>query len=122
MTDINWSPNVNKKVLRDGNDWGEPETIIEDKTRSGKQKRRLYASSTKREFKVAFNFNMSEYSNFRNWFKTVLKKGMYSFNFPMIDSIDKSVMKEYRIKVGGFPRYQNVNGQIVKCTMTWEEE
>ena len=121
MTDIEWADGVNKKVLRDGNDWGEPETIIEDKTRSGKQKRRLYASCSKREFKVAFNFNMTEYTNFRNWFETTLKKGMYSFNFPQIDSLDKTVTKEYRIKVGGFPRYNNTSGKNIKCTMTWEE-
>lgn len=121
MTDINWSPYVNKTLLRDGASWSEPETMIEDKTRSGKQKRRMFHSMEKRTFTVAFNFTLEEYNYFRTWFTDVLKKGMYSFNFPQIDNIDKTVMKEYRIKAGGYPKYSNKTGQWINCTMTWEE-
>ena len=122
MTAINWDfENVNTKVLRNGTDWSEPVTIIEDKTRSGKVKRRLAFSSEKRKFQVAFTFTVTEYNAFREWFDVVLRKGMYSFNFPQIDSTDKTQMKEYRISKDGFPKYSNESGKLLKCSMTWEE-
>lgn len=113
---------MNTRVLRSGSDWEEPETVIEDATRSGKQKRRLAYSSGKRVFNVAFNFTAAEYEAFRNWFTVSLRRGIHTFMFPQIDSPDKSRMREYRIKVGGFPKYQNTTGKSIRCTMTWEEE
>lgn len=118
---VSWDSGVNTKVLRNGTDWSEPDTIIEDKTRSGKQKRRLYASNEKRLFQVAFNFNMTEYANWITWFNNSIKRGMYSFDFPKIDSLDKTVMQEYRISKSGYPKYSNDSGKIIKCSMTWEE-
>ena len=119
---VSWSSEVNQKVLRNGNGWEEPETVIEDKTRSGKQKRRLYSSSEKRTFQVSFNFNMDEYNAFRTWVKYSIRKGALSFEFPQIDSTDKTVMAEYRMKKGGFPKYSNESGTVINCKMVWEEE
>lgn len=118
---VNWDSNVNTRVMRNGTDWSEPETIIEDKTRSGKPKRRLAFSSERRKFNVAFKFNTDEYSAFRTWFVDYLRKGMNSFNFPKVDSLDKTVMQEYLIAKGGFPKYSNESGKIIRCTMIWEE-
>ena len=118
---VNWDSNVNTRVLRIGTDWNEPETIIEDKTRSGKPKRRLAYSSEPRKFNVAFKFTTSEYDSFRTWFRDYLRKGMNSFNFPKVDSVDKTTMQEYQIAKGGFPKYSNESGKIIKCTMVWEE-
>ncbi len=119
---VDWSVYVNKKVLRDGTDWGEAEKIIEDKTRSGKVKRRFAYSCEKRKFSVAFKFTMIEYNAFRDWFENDLHCGMNSFSFPKIDSLDKSIMKVYKICKGGFPKYSNQSGKIMKCSMTWEEQ
>ena len=118
---VSWDSNVNQKVLRSGTGWEEPVTIIEDKTRSGKVKRRFAHSCENRTFSVAFNFTLDEYDDFRTWFETTTRCGMYSFYFPQIDGIDKTVLKEYRITKNGFPKYSNESGKIIKCSMTWEE-
>ncbi len=118
---VQWDSRINQKVLRDGTSWEEPETVIEDTTRSGKQKRRLYASMTKRQFTVSFNFTLEEYGYFREWYTTYLRQGAFSFEFPQLDSDDNTQLKEYRIKKGGFPKYSNKSGKIIACSMTWEE-
>ena len=120
MTEINWSPYVNTTVYRDGADWQEPVKIIEDRTRSGKQKRRYYASNTKRTFNIKMKFSMVEYEAFRNWFENTIRSGMYSFMFPQIDSISKP-LKEYRISASGFPKYSNITADKIQCTMVLEE-
>ena len=119
---VSWDSNVNTKVLRNGTDWGEAEKIIEDKTRSGKVKRRFAYSCEKRKFNVSFKFTMAEYLAFREWFEEDIHGGMYTFSFPKIDSLDKTVMQDYKISKGGFPKYSNESGKIIKCSMTWEEQ
>ena len=116
----NWSPNVNTKVLKDSASWSEPVAIIEDTTRSGKVKRRLAYSMEKRSFEVGFNFTYDEYSAFRTWFTDTILQGSLSFLFPQIDNADRA-LKEYRISKSGFPKYTNISGKIIKCTMVWEE-
>ena len=115
----NWCSGVNIKVLRNS-DWQEPVKIIEDKTRSGKQKRRYYASNSKRLFNVTMRFTLSEYELFRTWYEEDIKCGMYSFLFPKIDSSTKP-LTEYRISQSGTPKYQNISGDIIECGMVWEE-
>ena len=115
-----WASGVNQKILRDGAGWDNPTNFIEDTTRSGKRKRRLYATQKKKVYQIRMNFPHSEYVTFDAWFETTLKHGLYSFYFP---AIDKSINgnKIYRFTKDGAPRYTNPSGKIVGCTMIWEE-
>lgn len=116
----NWASNVNQRILRDGAGWDSPANFIEDATRSGKRKRRLYATQQKRVYQIKMNFTHTEYVTFDTWFQSTLKYGLYPFYFP---AIDKSVNtnKVYRFTKDGAPRYTNPSGKIVSCSMVWEE-
>lgn len=118
-TDIYWHSSLPKKVLRNST-WSEIEGFISDKTRSGKTKRRMYASKEKRPFNVEFQFTLQEYKTFSSWYKNSILFGAKSFMFPRIDS-DNGEYIEYRIAAGGAPNYSNPSGDIVRCTMKWEE-
>ena len=116
-----WAVGVNTKVLRDGTSWGEFAGFISDDTRSGKVKRRLAHSQTKRIFNVAINMTKTEYDLFHTWYVNDLSYGLYAFNFPKIDSEDKSILRPYRFTSDGAPQYSNTGGKIIKVTMQWEE-
>lgn len=103
--------------------WGEISGFIEDKTRSGKVKRRLATTQAKRQFSVKMNFSYEQYVSFRNWYQNNIKYGLKSFGFPNLDKVghDTEDIKEYRFVSSGSPKYSNPSGKIVQCTMTWEE-
>lgn len=117
----NWATGVNQKILRDGASWGNPVSFIEDETRSGKRKRRLYASQQKKTFSIKMNFTSAEYVIFDDWFLNTLKGGLYSFYFPQIDGVGTKTTKVYRFTKDGVPQYSNPSGKIVSATMKWEE-
>lgn len=116
-----WASGVNQNILRDGASWNTPANFIEDETRSGKRKRRLYATQSKRIWTITMHFTHTEYTTFDTWFKNDLKYGLYPFYFP---AVDKSVNsnKVYRFTPDGEPQYTNPSGKIVRCTMKWEEQ
>lgn len=116
----NWASGVNPRILRDGSDWGSPTNFIEDETRSGKRKRRLYATQVKKTYSIKMHFTHTEYVTFDSWFNSDLQQGLYPFYFP---AIDKSISgnKIYRFTVDGSPKYSNPSGNYVSCTMKWEE-
>lgn len=117
-----WADGVNKRVLRDGADWQETSGFIEDETRSGKRKRRLYATQSKREFSLKMRFSLAEYNLFRSWYVGTLKYGFHSFSFPQVDSVEKKTMKTYRFTSDGAPKYSNPDGKIIEASMKWEEQ
>lgn len=115
-----WASGVPQKVLRDNAGWDSPANFIEDATRSGKRKRRLYATQQKRVYQIKMNFKHSEYLIFDNWFQNELKWGLYPFYFPCIDK-SSNTTKVYRFTKDGAPKYTNPSGKIVGCSMVWEE-
>lgn len=122
MADVKgWPSDVNKRILRDGTQWDNPTQFIEDETRSGKRKRRLYATQSKKSFSVKMRFTENEYHIFETWFEDILYSGLYSFNFPMIDSSGKTVSKIYRFTSDGAPQYSNPSGKYIDVSMKWEE-
>lgn len=121
MTIVEWNENVNQKVRRSGTSWNEPTSFIEDETRSGKMKRRLSKSYSKREFSVKMRFSLTEYRYFRGWFENTLKRGVYAFHFPKIDSDNPSEISVYRFTSEGVPSYENSAGKIIDVSMKWEE-
>ena len=120
MANIQWATGVNQNILREGAGWNSPANFIEDETRSGKRKRRLYATQRKRTYSIKMKFPHSEYVIFDNWFNSTLKFGLYPFEFPCIDKATQG-NKLYRFTVDGEPKYDNPSGKIVACTMIWEE-
>lgn len=116
-----WPSGVNQRILRDGTSWSSPAQFIEDETRSGKRKRRLYASQTKKTFSVKMRFTLSEYKIFDAWFEGNLKSGLYSFYFPQIDASGSTTTKIYRFTADGEPQYSNPSGNYIDATMKWEE-
>lgn len=116
-----WATGVNTRVLRDGSNWTETVGFIEDKTMSGKRKRRLAYYSEKRPFTVKMRFTFDEYLIFRNWYENVLKKGFFSFYFPKIDEPSSNTLGRYRFVADGKPQFSNPSGKLVDATMKWEE-
>ena len=112
-----WATGVNQIVRREST-WGEIQGFISDPTLSGKQKRRMSHSMAKRPFQISMLFTYNEYVNFSAWYQTTIKFGTLSFAFPKIDG---SGTGEYRFAEGGEPQYSNESGQLIKCTMAWEE-
>ena len=121
MANIQWASGVNQRVMRDGAGWSSPANFIEDETRSGKRKRRQYATQSKRVYSVRMNFTHTEYVAFDAWFKSTLKDGLYPFEFPCIDKAING-NKLYRFTPDGEPQYSNPSGKIVSCSMKWEEQ
>ena len=112
-----WATGVNQKVRRDTT-WSEIQGFISDPTLSGKQKRRMAHSMAKRPFRVSMLFTYTEYVAFSDWYQDDLKFGTLSFAFPKIDGEGTG---EYRFAEGGEPSYSNESGQMIRCSMTWEE-
>ena len=81
----------------------------------------MYASMAKKPFNVKMYFTYSEYVLFDYWYDNICFKGVNSFAFPQIDSTDKTLEKEYRFVAGSAPKYSNPSGQIIECSMLWEE-
>ena len=80
----------------------------------------LASSMAKRPFTVKMRFTYDEYVAFDTWYNEVCYKGLNSFAFPQIDRIGGSD-KEYRFVAGQAPQYSNVSGNIIDCSMQWEE-
>ena len=74
----------------------------------------------KRKFSVTMHFTEEEYQLFRTWYTSEIFYGALSFLFPSLDAVTKTD-KEYRFAKGGVPKYQNVSGDIIECSMEWEE-
>ena len=117
---IQWDSNVNKRILRDGTSWSNIVGFKSDETRSGKTKRRSYHSQEKRQFSIKMRFTVEEYMYFSNWYKNTIKQGLYAFEFPKIDSISETLVV-YRFTTDGSPQFTNPSGDIIDCTMKWEE-
>ena len=112
---------IRKRVLRNGSEWAEISAVKEDKTRSGKPKRMLYASMGSRQFTVRMRLTHAEYLIFTEWYNKECFKGLVSFAFPVIDSLNRVAEREYRFVSGTAPRYSNPGGKLIDCSMQWEE-
>ena len=117
---VSWASGVNKTILRSGSSWNEVEGFIEDESLSGKTKRRIAHSMGKRVFSVTMRFTPTEYNTFTQWYNDVCKRGVFSFAFPKIDKTSQGDA-EYRFAKGGQPSYSNLSGNMIECSMTWEE-
>ena len=115
-----WDERINKKVLRSGAGWGEQEGFIEDKTMSGKPRRRLAHTMVREQITLTLRLNQTEYKLFRKWYKETLLLGMYPFYFPEIDVIGGQDVV-YQFAVNGVPKYSNPSGDLIDAQMTWEK-
>lgn len=118
MTEVTF-PNINKRVLRNGTQWGSPIGIITEKTMSGKSKRRPSLAQSPKTFTVVMRFSLEEYEIFENWWENVCRKGLYPFRFPRIDGMTGE--KLYQFTSDGAPQYNNPSGDKIDVTMGWEE-
>lgn len=121
MITINWAEGVNKRVLRNGTEWEATNGFIEDETMSGKKKRRIAHNQKKRPFTVSMRFTLAEYTLFDNWWNTSCRKGLYAFRFPRIDAISDTDNAVYQFADGSAPKYSNPSGDLINCSMEWEE-
>lgn len=120
MANIQWPAGVNKSVKMSGSSWAEKDAIIENETRSGKVKRRVYAEQVARQISITMHFSFLEYQRFHSWFEYTLFYGLYAFEFPEIIG-DHKTMKKYRFTKDGVPKYTNISATIIEAVMTWEE-
>ena len=120
---IEWSEYVNKLIRKNGTSWQDINIVIEDTTLSGRTKRRLSGSNSKKLFNVTMNFSLEEYRHFKDWYKNACCNGFYSFYFPQIDDVvtNNYETKVYRFPAGSVPQFSNPSGNRIECTMTWEE-
>lgn len=123
MITVSWSPTVNKRILRNGTSWESKSGFLEDTSLSGKKKRRIAHSMEKRTFAVTMRFTVSEYTDFETWYNTYTRKGVYAFTFPRIDAVNQNDTENaiYRFVDGSAPKYSNPSGDLIECTMEWEE-
>ena len=75
----------------------------------------------KKPYNVKMRFSYEEYVLFDHWYENDCYKGLNSFAFPKIDSVDKTIEREYRFVANTSPKYVNVSARIIECTMQWEE-
>lgn len=66
-------------------------------------------------------FTETEYHYFEDWFENTLKDGLYPFYFSQVDRSGNTVTKTYQFTKDGSPQISNVSGNIIDCTMKWEE-
>lgn len=116
---VDWASGVNTKILRSGTSWAEVPKYIEDVSRSGKVKRRMYHSQEKKPFAVTMRFTIEEYEDFTEWYNITDMAGLYDFNFPQIDEEGHVTSKVYRFATA--PQYSNPNGDMIECSMGWYE-
>lgn len=116
---VNWASGVNTKILRNGTSWSEVQKYIQDQTRSGKIKRRMYHSQAKKTFSVKMRFTPTEYETFKVWFEDTLMNGLYDFNFKQIDQYGHTTDKVYRFST--VPQYNAVSGNNIEVSMEWLE-
>lgn len=119
---IDWCEDVNTTILRDGTNWEQRQGFISDTTRSGKSKRRMAHYMGHKPFTVKMRFTEQEYHAFDTWFETECCYGANSFRFPKIDKSGQKVFEEYQFADGGYPKYINVGGNSIECTMQWEKK
>ncbi len=112
---IGWPIGVNQVILDDttgtlGNG------VILDTMRSGKKKSRLISTSAPETFPVSMKFTREEWDVFKAWYKTNLRMGALTFQFPKIAGTG---MGEYRILPS--PSWSQLTARLVKVNMIWEE-
>ena len=121
MSVENWPANVNKRILRNPTSWSMLNKVVEDKTLSGKTKRRLANSLSKQSFSVKMRFSYDEFVRFKNWYENNIKYGLNKFYFPQIDDVDGEKNDvAYQFAAGSEPKISNPSGKNIDVTMTWE--
>ena len=117
MIVVDWSTNVNQRILRSSN-WNMPTKFIADKTRCGAKKVRMANNLEPRKFSIKMRFNPSEKEHFVSWFVNVTLGGTLAFWFPDITKETNKVLA-YRFTEGSVS-FANVGGTYTDVTMTWE--
>lgn len=112
---IAWPSGVNQTVYSDTN-WEIGDGVISDTMRSGKKKTRLASSTVPTSVSVVMIFTRDEYAIFETWFKTSLRFGALTFQFPKIAGSGNA---EYRILPS--PSFSQWGADTIKATMKWEE-
>lgn len=116
---IAWPEGVNKYVLREST-WELPTGFIEDKTRSGKKKRRAHASQSPTAFKCVLHMTKQEYVWFKQWYEVACRRGVMSFPLPEIDGGIDAPEREYQF-AGENISVSNLGGDVVKLSFSLEE-
>jgi hypothetical protein len=118
---IAW-PTINGKrigrVLRSSS-WDTTPGFICDQTRSGKYKTRANHISAPDEFDITMHMTLPEYRVFNVWWKTVCRKGVYTFGYPKIND-NTEVIVEYQFS-DTKPNISNTSGDNLEITMRWME-
>jgi len=119
---IAW-PTLNGKrigrVLRPSQ-WDTNPGFIADQTRSGKFKVRASHINAPDELSITMHMTLPEYRVFDIWWKTVCRKGVYSFAYPKInDNIE--TLYEYRFAPEAKIGVSNTSGDNLEINMQWME-
>jgi hypothetical protein len=119
---ISW-PQLNGKpvgrVLRSST-WDTSPGIIADQTRSGKYKVRANHVFTPDAFKIEMHMTLAEYRVFDSWWRTVCRKGLFTFGYPKINDDTKAVV-EYQFVPDSNPSIVNTSAYNLQITMEWME-
>lgn len=116
---IPWPEGVNKYVLRESS-WELPTGFLEDKTRSGKKKRRAMHSQSSKAFKCVLHMTKQEYEWFEQWYEVACRRGVMSFPLPKIDGGPDAEEREYQF-AGEYISVSNPGGDTVKLSFSLEE-
>ena len=80
---IQWSNQVNTKAY--GVEWSPIDNVERTELENGKIKTRRINTESKKQFSFNLYLSKAEYFIFDEWFKTQLKDGSLSFEFPCLD-------------------------------------
>jgi hypothetical protein len=119
---IAW-PTLNGKpvgtVLRSSS-WDYSQGIIADKTRSGKYKVRANHVFTPDVFSIIMHMTLNEYRVFNSWWKTVCRKGLFTFGYPKIND-NTGVLVEYQFSPDTKISINNTSADNLEIKMEWME-
>jgi len=119
---IAW-PTLNGKrigrVLRSSS-WDSAPGFIADQTRSGKYKVRANHIHAPDEFSVTMHMTLPEYRVFDTWWRSVCRRGIYSFAYPKIND-NTGVLVEYQFAPDSKIEKANTSGDNLEIKMNWME-
>lgn len=111
---IQWHSQINNKAF--GVEWSPTDNVERTEMENGKIKTRRINTESKKQFAFNLYLTKSEYYLFEEWWRTSLKDGSLSFEFPCLDG--RSGTAEY-IPIEQYTASgqngKEINMRVVEC-------
>ena len=111
---IRWHNQVNKKAY--GVEWSPIDNVEKTELENGKVKTRRINTESKKQYSFNLYFSKAEYFLFAEWWKSELKDGALSFEFPNLEGLDENT--EYEMVEpysASWQNYKEVSMVVREC-------